>query len=299
VRALVDERGAAREARDFARADELRDRIRELGWEVMDGPEGTSLRPTLARGEADHASWLDEPATLDVSAVVIAEDHADDLARFVTGVASYPYAGPWELVVVANAPSFDVARVLGDSGVPFELIAVDARLGWAEAANLGLSRTRGRIAVLFDTSVEPQGEVLGPLRAAFEDPGVGVAGPWGVTSPDLRHFEEASPGEVDAVEGYCLAIRRELLRDVGLFDHRFRWYRNADLDFSFGARAAGWRAVRTEPLPLERHEHRGWMAFHDAERDRLSKRNFYRFLKHWGDRRDLLLHHGPAPHHLH
>jgi len=31
------------------------------------------------------------------------------------------------------------------------------------------------------------------------------------------------------------------------------------------------------------------MAHQPAERDRLSKRNFYRFLKHWGDRRDLLL----------
>ena len=47
--------------------------------------------------------------------------------------------------------------------------------------------------------------------------------------------------------------------------------------------------MRTEPVPLERHDHRGWSAYPEAERDRLSKRNFYRFLKHWGDRRDLLL----------
>ena len=50
---------------------------------------------------------------------------------------------------------------------------------------------------------------------------------------------------------------------------------------------AGRRSARSDPL--ERHEHRGWLAYPEAERDRLSKRNFYRFLKHWGDRRDLLL----------
>ena len=58
-------------------------------------------------------------------------------------------------------------------------------------------------------------------------------------------------------------------------------------------RANGWKAVRTAAIPLERHQHRGWPAYPEAERDRLSKRNFYRFLKHWGDRRDLLLQ--PAP----
>ncbi len=43
VRELLDQRGAAREARDFARADELRDRIRALGWELVDTPEGTQV----------------------------------------------------------------------------------------------------------------------------------------------------------------------------------------------------------------------------------------------------------------
>ena len=111
-----------------------------------------------------------------------------------------------------------------------------------------------------------------------------------MTSADGREFVEAPPGEVDAVEGYCLAIRREALRAVGGFDRRFRFYRNADLDLSFAVRDAGWRAVRTEPLPLARHEHRGWTSLPEEERDRLSKRNFYRFLDHWGDRPDLLLH---------
>ena len=114
-------------------------------------------------------------------------------------------------------------------------------------------------------------------------------GPTDIVHPE----EEAPPGEVDAIEAYCLAVRREVLRDVGLFDAHFRFYRNADLDFSFAARAAGWRALRTGDLPLRLHEHRGWSSLAADERDRLSKRNFYRFLKHWGDRRDLLMHPGP------
>jgi GT2 family glycosyltransferase len=175
------------------------------------------------------------------------------------------------------------------------VLRTEHRLGWADAANLGLRNARGGVVVLLDTSVEPAGDFVGPLLAAFDDERVGVAGPWGVSSRDGRQFDEAPAGEVDAVEGYCLALRREALQQVGGFDHRFRFYRNADLDLSFAVRSNGWKAVRTGPLPLERHEHRGWTAESEQERDRLSRRNFYRFLKHWGDRRDLLLDPGPRP----
>lgn len=308
VQRLVSEREAAREARAYDRADELRARIRELGWEVSDGPSGTSLRPALpdtARGELgyaraeDLASLLDEPAVVAAGLVVLAEDHPADLERFLRGLAATPPVVSWELTVVANAPGFELSELLAmvDLEVEPGVVATSARLGWADAVNLGLRRSRAEVTMLVDTSLEPTGDFVDALLAAFEDPAVGIAGPWGVTSGDARQFEEAPPGEVDAVEAYCLAVRRSVLRDVGLFDDHFRFYRNADLDFSFAARAAGWRALRTGPLPVLRHEHRGYASLPAEERDRVSRRNFYRFLKHWGDRRDLLLHPAPAHHH--
>ena len=42
--ALLGERERARAERDFARADEIRDRLAALGWEVRDTPEGAQLR---------------------------------------------------------------------------------------------------------------------------------------------------------------------------------------------------------------------------------------------------------------
>jgi cysteinyl-tRNA synthetase len=45
VRALAEEREHARVARDFAAADELRDRIASLGWGVRDGAGGFELLP--------------------------------------------------------------------------------------------------------------------------------------------------------------------------------------------------------------------------------------------------------------
>jgi hypothetical protein len=42
---LVEQRAAARAARDWAEADRLRDRIAELGWQVMDTQMGWELEP--------------------------------------------------------------------------------------------------------------------------------------------------------------------------------------------------------------------------------------------------------------
>jgi cysteinyl-tRNA synthetase len=41
--ALLAEREEARAAKDFERADRIRDRLAELGWEVRDSAEGAKL----------------------------------------------------------------------------------------------------------------------------------------------------------------------------------------------------------------------------------------------------------------
>jgi cysteinyl-tRNA synthetase len=45
VQQLVEDRDAARAEKDFAKSDEIRDRLTALGWEVMDSAEGTTVRP--------------------------------------------------------------------------------------------------------------------------------------------------------------------------------------------------------------------------------------------------------------
>jgi cysteinyl-tRNA synthetase len=45
MRRLVAERDAARETKDYARSDELRDELQAMDLEVMDTAEGTRVRP--------------------------------------------------------------------------------------------------------------------------------------------------------------------------------------------------------------------------------------------------------------
>jgi cysteinyl-tRNA synthetase len=294
VRALADDRAAARAAKDFATADALRDRIAELGYAVTDGPDGPVLEPLEAPPEApsrpraaDVPSVLDEPASADVSVQWIVEGWPDDVRRALDAFRAN--AGDRSMhYVVVDVTSGD-GRGFGDD---VEVLPLEEGTGWASARNAGLRRSRGRLVLVLDGSVEPTGDVIGPIERALADERVGVAGPFGISSRDLRAFTESDgvgpDRAVDAIEGYMMAFRRDLLATVTGFDERFRWYRTADIELCFRVRDAGLRSVVVD-VPVTRHEHRMWATTSPEERDRLSKRNFYRFLDRFRDRADLLV----------
>ncbi len=300
VQELAAERAARRAAKDFAAADALRDRITQRGWTVLDDPGGWRLEPfavdVVPSGPVaarDVVSVLDQPVTADASIHWVVEGWPQDVRRAIDSFR-------------ANAGERDVhyvvADVTGEPGATWgddvEVVQLEPGTGWGAARNAGLKRSRGRVVLAMDGSVEATGDVLGPLEAALADPTIGVCGPFGIVTPDLREFDSTDGPEADAIEGYCMAFRREILTTAGLFDEKFRWYRTADIEYSFRIKDLGLRAV-VVPVPVERHEHRMWFQTPPADRARWSKRNFYRFLDRWRDRYDLTVSGEPPSAHEH
>jgi GT2 family glycosyltransferase len=238
-------------------------------------------------------SRLVEAPACDFSVLTFNAGWPADLERFAAALArTSPGTGPgpdYELVAASNASAAveGAIRSLAAADGRVRGLKFPQRVGFGAARNAGILQARGRIVVVADTSVEPLGDVLGPTAEILADPGVGMTGPWGLVSADLRSFEETTGGEVDALQAYWLAFRRSDARPELLFDPKFTFYRNADIDFSLRWRAAGHRLVAA-PLPLARHTHREWEALGDVERERKSRDNFARVLRSWRDRTDLL-----------
>jgi hypothetical protein len=304
-------RAAARAAHDWPEADRLRGEIEAAGWKVVDTGTDFALSPAAPPDVAEPGrvrygasrnvpSRLDEAAIGLATVVLIATDQPGDMDRAIGGLAAHAPTGT-DVVVVADDPSDEQAaaldRLLAErDGVklPVEVVWTSERLGYGAATNIGLRRASAAVVVLLDTSVEPVGDVITPLVRALDDPEVAVVGGWGIVSSDLRRFEDSPPGDVDAIEGYCLAFRRDDGRDCGPLDERFRFYRNLDIWWSLVLRDQGEgqpprRAIALAGLPVVRHEHRGWESLPDDERTRQSKRNFYRIIDRFGSRRDLLV----------
>ena len=284
VERLLADRQAARAAKDFARADAIRDEINALGYQIRDSASGATVEPLPKYETVDPSrvqSLLDHPATLDASVHLLYEGFKDDVERFLAGLAKHPPTCSYEVVIVDNA-SADGEWLEALSGDHVRVVHLDREAGYAQARNAGLKTCRGRIVALVDLSVEPTGDVLTPLVRAFDDPEVGVAGPWGLTTEDLHEFDAAAGPEVDAIEGYLLATRRELLAKE-LIREKFRWYRHADIDLSYALRALGTKAVVVD-VPAVKHVHRGWDALDEEERAKRSKKNWNLFFDRWKHR---------------
>jgi hypothetical protein len=293
---LLQQRQAARERRDFATADAIRDQLRQAGWLVRDtpdGPELTEAPPYQTLDPAALAPRWDEPDRYDVSVVAHVAGWPEDVARATGALAAHHRHLGYEVLLVSDGAGQATGRALEDLAAEdphLQVLHLDPAIGFGASMNLAMGQALGRVLVWLDPHVEATGDLLGPLLAALDQPGTGLAGGWGVTTTTMLEFEADDGPEVDAIEGYLLAVPRTLAAGVRV-DPKDRYYRNADLDYSFAVRALGspgpLRAVRVE-VPATRHRHRGFHETDPTERDRASRKNYDRFLGRWKGRTDLL-----------
>ena len=252
---------------------------------MLDGPSGSELRPLRAQSPSIAAA-----SPRRVTLLTVVHGWKPDAERWLLSVFTHCKAD-FEALVIDISGDLGIASWLDSRAAErLRVIRLDPPLGFGAGVNAGIDATAAEVCVLFDQSVELKGDAITPLLTALDDPSVVVAGPFGVRAKDtLKEFEESAGPDVDAIEGYCMAFRRADALAAGGFDPKFRFYRIADIDFSFRLRDHGGRAVVVADLPVVKHEHRLWEATEPAERDRLSRRNLYRFLDRWRDRTDLMV----------
>jgi len=241
------------------------------------------------RGERDQ---------LELSISLVVEGYLADVSRCLSSLLEHAQGHRVEILVVDNDAEPEVSQWLQEAALAHPEVQVfraDHRLGEGTARNVTARAAVGRAFLILDTGVEATGDYVNPILGALEDPGVGAVGRWGARSSDLREFYDSDAAEVDAIDGYCLGLRRQRFSELGLLDERFRFYRMLDFNLCFSLRAAGLLQRRLPDLPMTMHQHRGWEETDPDERERLSRLNFRRFYDRWHHRPDLLLAAGSEP----
>ena len=304
VTAALKVRGGHREKSEYSTADSLRGQLASNGYLVQDAPGGTRVRPKTplelrqekwfaVSSSKEVESYLDEPSELDFTFILNAYGYPGDVRRCVEGIFRHAGAHSVEAIVIDNGSTDGTGEMLEEMRSQHPallLVHCDHVIGDAASKNIGLMQSRGRNIVVIDGSAEITGNILDPIVRNLEDPTVGIFGPYGLSTGDMQHFhEEVEDGDADAMQAYCMAFRRETVGTVGLMRECFRFYRNLDIDYCFQFKDKGFRVVADSSLPLIRHERRQWTELDDNQRDELSRKNFGRFLKRWGNRPDLLI----------
>lgn len=300
ILALSHERDLLRRRGNYQRADELKRQIEDAGYAVKDNPHGAHLvilpgvdvDGKMYRMARQLPSLLDEADTCTFSVIILAQNSYDRVRRCIGSVLRFADQSAIELLLVDNASQDGIdlwAEALKYQEPRLHVLRTTRTMGVAEAYNVALKQSHGHYILLLDSSAELTGDIFTPLEKTLANEEVGITGLHGLRTDDLRHFEECKHEEAEVVDSQCMAFSRKLLKKVGLFDERYRYPHYMDIDFNLAIRDTGAEAVVTPDLPIIYHADESNEEITDAERTRLVKRNFYRFLEKWGDREDLLL----------
>ena len=275
VTAIAQARMDARAAKNFALADKYRDELLQAGFEVVDVAGGYELKPkkpyiTLAYPRDIRTIDLEK----DVTVGLIVDGFTEDALETVKAIK-------------ANSDCAVAIISIGDAGSLFEqmdkrtyLISVNPGAAWGDCANVLLEKVQSKYVVIMDPSTRFTGDAVTPVVAELEKGeyvAVGWRGGLVNTDDEWRSVDDKGSGEVDVLFSYFMAFNRAAMKEVGGFNPRALYYRNADIEYSLKIRQAGGKLLQME-LPLTQERHHGYHDVDPEYREVQSKKNYDRIL---------------------
>jgi GT2 family glycosyltransferase len=151
-----------------------------------------------------------------------------------------------------------------DKTLPVKMLWFDEGLGFTRATNLGIMASHGDTVLLLNDDAiildycakdEWVNWLLAPFR---EDILVGITGP---------HQLWCNHSQANFIVGYCMALRRNMLLEIGLLDEIFSPGAGEDTDLCIRARLHDWKCI---PVPARAEctypiYHPGESTFHHWE----------------------------------
>jgi len=282
---LAQERFDARAAKDFAKADLIRDQISALGFEVIDVAGGFEFR--AKERFPKYASTRDIKAIKvegDIAIAIIVDGFTSDAAESVRSIKSNTKT-PIVAFVIGEP-----AELVDEIDLQFQIVSITENFGWGENANALLKNISSNYLVIMDPSTRFIGDAIAPVLAELNKgqySAVGWRGGLVNTDDEWRSVDDKGPGEVDVIFSYFLAINCADATNAGGFNNRAIYYRNADIEFSLRLRNVNGRLLQMD-LPLEQARHHGYYDTDPEFREVQSKKNYDRILERFRGKSAIL-----------
>lgn len=186
-------------------------------------------------------------------------------------------------------------------GYPFvKLTQNQTNLGFPAACNQGIEQAQGDVLLILNSdTVVPRAGLIRLLKALTQSGSIGAAGPYSNYAGHLQQItptytslntlnlfaedfarREADDIETDMLVGFCLAVKRSVLQEVGAFDERFGTGMFEDNDLCYRIRRAGYRLIIAARSFVHHH---GSRTFERTQQDPrpLLERNHALYVRKW------------------
>ena len=282
---LGQERATARAAKDFALADQLRDEIAAAGWDVIDVGGSFELhkriRYILAETIRSMKLVLDD---CEIAVAMIVSGFQDDVIETVKSIRTYSDV---PIVVLCLEEVGPLEEIVDETTV---VVKVVEDCGWGQAANALMQNVGSEFLVIMDPSTRFTGDAISPVLARLKErtfAAVGWRGGLINLEDDWRSVDDKGVGEVDVLFSYFLALDRQAALEVGGFNSRAIYYRNADIEFSLKLRQTSGHLLQMD-LPLTQDRHHGYLDVDATFREVQSKKNYDRILERFRGKNAIL-----------
>ena len=252
---------------------------------------------------------------MDLSIIIVSWNTKDLLKKCLESVLAETKGLDFEVFVVDNGSQDGSAKMGEKNFSQVKLIENRSNLGFAQANNQAIEKSRGKYILLLNPDTVILGNTLRKMIDFLEShPEVGILGPKilnpdGSLQPSCRTFPTLAsqalillklhnflPGlppikkyymlgwdhsetkEVDQVMGSCFMIKKKLIDEIGLLDESY-WIWFEEVDFCKRARLAGWKTYFLPDVSIIHHKAKAFEQLSPIKKQIRLNRSMLRYFK--------------------
>ncbi len=179
---------------------------------------------------------------------------------------------PCRLMIVDNASTEHglkeyLATLKGNEYITVEAVFNRVNEGFARGMNKGLKASKAEFACILNNDIiVTDGWLSEMMKVAASDAAIGIVNP---SSNNFGSKGRVGPGgwvEMNAGVGFCMLIKREVIRKIGYLDDEFGYAYFEDTDYSRRAQAAGYKCVMAKGCYVFHEEGRSGRFLKDKKR---------------------------------
>ncbi len=206
-----------------------------------------------------------------VSIVIVTYNNIELTKMCINSILQKTAYPNYEIIIVDNNSSDNTKEYLTEIEGKYSNIKVilsDVNTGFAKGNNIGISNSDGEYVILLNNdTIVTRGWITGLIKHLSDE--IGMIGPvtnsigneaminvdyTNVADMDLFAFKYTSENfgrlynSIPVLAMFCIALKREILNEVGLLDESYGIGMFEDDDYSYGIRSKGYRVACAEDV---------------------------------------------------